>query len=455
MADSSISSLGLGSSGVLSYDVIDQLRQVDEDAIIKPIDNKLATNSTKSDDLSILTSLTAGLKAETSTLSSEVTYLKRTATSSTDGVSVSVEDGAQIQDFTFDVNSLAKRDIYQSNAYSSTSDTFTSSDDTINFNIDGKDYSVDVTSSTTIQELKDKIDDATDGKIVTSLLNVGGDNPYRLILKSADTGTDNAITVTSTGGGTAVSDLGFDDSANHIQTAADLDASYNGVQITRSSNTVDDLIVGVTIEATKEVSSNVSIKQDTETLNDSISAFVSKYNDLMNNLVESTKYDTETKAAGTFQGSSEIRGLESDVSRDLFYMDDKGRSLQDYGITLNSAGMLEFDSSVFNSKMQSDSADVQDFFSGNSDTDGFFTKYNSMLDGYVNSSDGILTRFNTSLTDEKTTLEEDKNAATKRLDDKYDVMAKKFAAYDTIISQYNASFQSLSMQIDSMSTNNN
>jgi flagellar hook-associated protein 2 len=453
MADSSISSLGLGSSGVLSYDVIDQLKKVDENAIITPIDNNIKKNETELNDLSILTSLTASLKAETSTLSSDMTYLSRTATSSSDAVGVTALAGSQVQDFSFNVDALAKSDIYQSDAYSSESDTFTDSDDTITFNVDGQDYSIDVTSSTTLEEFKEEIYGATDGKVTASLLNVGGDNPYRLVLKSTDTGTDNAITISSNG--SAVSDLGLDKDENHIQAAADLSATYNGVSITRSSNTVDDLIVGVTLEAQKVGDANISIKQDTDLLNSSISSFVTKYNDLMNNLNESTKYDPKTKASGTFQGSSEIKGLKSDLSRSLLSVDDKGRSLSDYGITTNSLGLLEFDSSVFNAKMAEDSADVEDFFSGNSDTDGFFTSYNDMLKGYTNSNNGTLIRFDTTLTDKKNTLEQDKIDATKRLDNKYDIMAKKFAAYDNMISQMNSSFQSLSMQIDAMSNKSN
>jgi flagellar hook-associated protein 2 len=443
---SSLSSLGLGSQGALSYDVIDKLRAVDESAIITPIDNKISTNSTQTSDLSVLTTLTASLKAETSTLSDEMSYLKRSATSSNDGVSVSVESGAEIQDFTFNVTTLAKRDINESKAFNKITDTFATVDDTININIDGKDYTIDVPASTSIDTFKSKIFDATDGKVTASLLNVGGTDPYKLVLKSTDTGANNAITVTSAGITNGTTDLGL----TNIQPAGDLDASFNGVQITRTSNTIDDLITGVSITTTQEVNSNISIKQDSQSISDSISSFVSKYNDLMNNLVESTKYDTETKASGTFQGNSDIKNLKSDISKNLFNIDSKGRSLQDYGVTLNSAGLLEFDSSAFNAKMQSDSAGVEDFFRGDGTTDGLFTTYNSMLANYIDTSTGVLTRFNTQLTNEKKALEENKTTATARLDSKYEIMVKKFAAYDAIIGQMNASFQSLSMQISSM-----
>ena len=443
---SSLSSLGLGSQGALSYDVIDQLRAVDEKAMITPIDNKISDNKTKTNDLSALTTLTASLKAETSTLSDEMNYLKRTATSSDDGVSVSVSSGAEIQDFSFNVTTVAKRDINESKGYEKETDTFATDDDTITINIDNKDYKIGVLKTDSIKTFKDKIFDATDGKVTASLLNVGGDNPYKLVLKSTDTGSNNAITVTSDGNTT-------DDDHLHIvniQPAGDLDATFNGVQITRSSNTIDDLITGVTITANDEVNSNISIKQDTSAISDSISSFVTKYNDLMNNLNESTKYDTETKAAGTFQGNSEIKSLKSDISKYLLEVDSSGRSLSDYGVSLNDAGILEFDQSTFDSKISSDSADVEDFFRGDGTTDGFFTKYNSLLSNYIDTSDGILTRYNTQLSDEKKTLEGSRETAISRLDTKYATMVKKFSAYDSIISQLNSSFQSLSMQISSM-----
>jgi len=456
MADSSISSLGVGSQGVLSYDKIDQLKKVDENATIKPIDNRIAQNKTQSDDLAILTTMTASLKSASSTLSDETNYLSRSVTSSDEGISVSAEAGAEIQDFSFEVTKLAKRDIYQSKSFTNSTDTFASGDDTITINVDGKDYNINVDSTTKLDDLKDKIYDATDGKVIASILNIGGDTPYKLILKSADTGADNTMTISSTGD--AVANLGIaDDAISHIQHAIDLEATFDGVSITRSSNTVDDLITGVTIKATKEVSSNISIKQDTSVISDSLQSFVDKYNELINNLNESTKYDSQTKASGTFQGTSEIKNLKNDIATQLFQLDPEGRNLSEYGITLNSTGLLEFDKSAYDSKMSTDNKDVENFFRGDISNDGFFTKYNDMLSGYIKFKTGTLSQLNTQLTDEKRSLEENKTTATERLDTKYDILTTKFRAYDAIISKFNASFQSLSMQISAAvnGTNNN
>jgi flagellar hook-associated protein 2 len=454
MADSTISSLGLGSDGALSYDVIDQLRAVDEDAIIKPIDNKISQNETQAGDLSILTTLTATLKASTSTLADDMTYLQTSVTSSSDSVSVTAESGVSPQDFTLDVQTLAKQDIYQSNSFTAENSTFTNTDDTINFNIDGNDYQIDVTATTTLEELKGQIYDVTDGKITASLLNVGGDTPYKLVLKSTDTGVDNAITVTSTGGGTAISDLGFDVAENHIQSATNAEFTYNNVSITRSTNTIDDLIVGVNINLNDIGSSNISIKQDTSTITNGVQSFVDSYNELMNNLAESTKYDSETELAGTFQSSSEIKSLQSDMRRQLLIVDDQGRSISDYGVTINDAGLLEFDSSILDSKLSSDPSDVEAFFNGTSETKGYFTKYNNVLDSYINSDNGVLTLYSDQLTNSHTSLEENRQKSVDRLDAKYDTMVKRFASYDAVIGNLNAEFESLSMMINQSYANN-
>jgi len=452
MATSAISSLGIGSSGVLSQSVIDQLRSADESAVIKPITTKITQNTTKTNDLAKLTTLTATLKADTSTLSDETTYLKNSVTSSSSNITVSAESGVPSQDFSIDVTKIAKQDIYQSKSFTNATDTFTGANDTLNFNIAGKDYTVDVTPTMSLSNLKDKIYDATAGKITASILNVGGSNPYKMTLKSTDTGSDNAITFTSTGGGTAVTDLGFDNVANHIQPAANAEFTYNNVAISRQSNNISDLIVGVTLNINDVGQSNISIKQDTSSISDSITSFVKDYNSLMSSLDSSTSYDPTTKTAGIFQGTSEVRDLKAALSRQLSSVNSQGKSLSDYGVSLNSAGLLEINQDTLNSNLSSNLSGVEDFFRGNSTTNttGYFTDFNSLLSSYTDTTTGILTQLNTQFDTQATSLANEKQKATDSLDSKYSALTSKFIAYDSMISQMNSSFQSLNMQIQSL-----
>jgi len=544
----SLNSLGLGSDGVLSYDIIDQLREVDESGHVKPIETKIASNTTKTSDLSILTTMAASFKTSASVLSDEMTYLSRTSSTSGSSASVTVESGSAVQDFSVNVKNLATRDIYQSKSYLNETSTFASGDDTLTIGTGTDSFSVDVTTTTTLTDLKDLINDNSDGKVIASILNVGGDNPYKLIIKSTDTGKDNAISFSSTAN-TALGDLGLDTNSyvagtplgsygsddtltfnvngtdysinalstdtiteintkiqnlglgseltstiengvlvldsndpnisvsglsastfglnnltkesGNVQQASDSLFLYNGVTINRSSNAIDDLIAGVSIKLNSIGSTSVDIKQDTEQITSNISSFISTYNDLMSNLNESTKYDSAANASGSFQGVSQIVTLKTIINKNLMTPDSKGRSIADYGISLNRNGILELDQEVYNAKLAEDPADMEEFFRGYTDTttdedvDGYFTLLNSTMADYIEGDNSVLGLYKTQLSNENKTLESQKTKAIASLDNKYAIMAKKFAAYDSIISNLNSQFSSLSTIIkQSYSTSN-
>jgi flagellar hook-associated protein 2 len=541
----SLSNIGLGSNGALSFDIIEKLRVVDERNQVAPIDRRLDTTSTKLTDLSILTTMVASFKSATSVLSDEMSYLKRSSSVGGDSVGVSVKSGTFLQDFSIDVGQLAGRDIIESVAFSSQNATFATAADTIGINIDGNDYNIDVNSNTTLTQLKDQIFDKTDGKVTASILNVGGADPYKLILKSTDTGVSQDITVSSVGG--TVADLGLND----LNSAQDASFTYNGISIARASNSFDDLIVGVSITLKETGVSQVSITQDRANITKNLENFVSKYNELMSNLNEATKFDSDLKVSGIFQGTSEITGMKSMINRQLLSVDESGRNLADYGVTLNSGGMLELDKSIINSKLSSDSKDVESFFRGvttvdttmragssvdagtiditagdlringidiivsltgtasqnaidlrdainsanisgievmldsvsnriilNSDgggdigitgdsaklssigfiegvtkgssqtTIGFFSTFNDKLGNLISSKNSILNLFEQSLESRQKSLQVERETTVQRLDARYNIMATKFMAYDSIIGRLNNQFQSLSMMIE-------
>lgn len=637
---STVNSLGLGSNGALNYDLIDKLRDVDNNTQVKPLEAKLEQNKILQSDLSILTTFTASLKSTTSSLSSETTYLKRNATLTGTSATIAAAAGTTIQDVSVDVTNLAKKDIYESRAFNSKTSNFSTGADTIQISIDGETYDIDVDATTTLTQFKDKVFDETDGKVSASILNVGGTDPYKLIVQSTKTGEDNALTITSAAGsalslglanyeytgGTAGTfsnvagdtltfningtnyDITVDDGdtvtdisnkivlnhgnvlnskvengvlllesldknmsvsslngsdvtfgldamvaptqSNHIQSATNASFKFNGVEITRSNNSFDDLVVGMNITLNETGVTNASIKQDTTEISSSLESFVSKYNELMSSLNESTKYDADKKTAGNFQNVSEIKTLKADINRQLLSTDSKGRSLSQYGVELNSSGILEFDSTKFNSKMTSDSKGLEGFFKGETNTfqtsitgssltgsidftsgdllindteivvnlnagsdalnaemlkdainnakitgieailnsegtgiklisdagydisvsgdatkltssglnvgttygrsettDGYFNKFNSLLSDYISGDDSILELYEEQLQTKNTSLSEEKIKTTKTLDSKYEVMAKKFAAYDAIIGKLNSQFQSLSLMI--------
>ncbi len=450
MADLGVlSSLGLGSQGALSYDTIDKLKKVDEDAIIKPIDNKISVNKSKQTSLSTLTTLLATLKGSTSSLSYDTIYAETDVETNGTSASVTAQSGVSNQNINLDVTNIATNDVKESNSYAETTSTFTSSDDTLKFALqDGTSFSVNVDSTTTISDLADSINNNSDGKISASILNVGGTDPYKLVVKSTNTGASNAITVSSTGGGTAADDINLTTVGSGAQ---DANFTYNGISITRSSNDISDLITGVDIKLLGSGTTTVKISQNTKDLTDTVNSFITNYNNLIDNLNDTTKYDTSTKTAGIFQGVSQIRNIKSDLNNTIFSFTENGKFLSDFGITQNSTGHLQLDDSKFQSILSSDPESVKDFFKGgttNNPNDGMFVKLNDNLQSIFMDPNSEIKLYKSYLDTSLKSLDDQKTTQTQRLDNKYDVLAKKFAAYDSIIENFNQASQSLQMQIN-------
>jgi len=392
----------------------------------------------------------ATFKSSTSALSYDSLYSKVNVETTGSSAIITAEDGVSSQSINLDVTNIATNDVQESKSFASTDSTFTDSADTLKFELaSGESFSIDVDENTTISQLAEDINNNSNGTMTASILNVGGDTPYKLIIKSTDTGADNAITISSTGGGTAADDL---DMTTVGDGAQDAHFTYNGVSITRSSNDITDLVTGVTIKLVDSGTTSAEITQDTQSIKDEINSFISSYNDLIDNLHSSTKYDPKTNEVGIFQGVSQIRGIKSEINDDIFNFSEGGQTVADFGITLNSAGHLELDESMLDSKLQNDPNGVKDFFMGGTDTnpeDGMFVKLNNDLGSIFMDNDSELKLYKSYLDTSLQNLNDQKDAQTKKLDTKYEIMARRFASYDSIISNYNASYQSLQMQIDS------
>ena len=410
------SQLGVGSGNILSWDTIDKLKEADTKALVKPLETKIQDNLTKQKDLTAITTLLSTFKANVSNLTSDNTYLRRDANATGSGsVSVTANAGVAEQNMSLSVQQLATHDSYQSKTFDLRNGTVFDQDVSFGISIGGKDYVINADSSTTLEGLAEKINEATEGKVQAKILNVGGAagaESYRLVIQSAETGSDNAMSfyaITNGNGGNAshtstdstLEALGFyfdkanatgtnkDSHGNEIQrltlkkpddikdkgdnvgsqldVAKDAKFKYNGIDITRSSNTVDDLILGVSLTLNKVdkegESTNVNITQSTEGILEDIKAMVESYNSLINNINEATKYDSETGLAGTFQGVREITSITTELNKIINGVSKDGKSLADFGITLTKDGLLTLDSSILNDMINNNFDEFKSFFS--------------------------------------------------------------------------------------------
>ncbi|RTI73007.1 flagellar filament capping protein FliD [Campylobacter jejuni] len=424
MAFGSLSSLGFG-SGVLKQETLDKLKEAEQKDRIDPYTKKIEENTTKQKDLTELKTKLSTFQTAVSSLGDSTAFAKRKVIASiTDNppASLSVTSGVALQSMNINVTQLAQKDVYQSKGLVNDTGIINASlkePTNLTFFSNGKEYSVTIDKNTTYSDLVDKINTATGGEIVAKMVNTGEkDAPYRLTLTSKETGEDNAISFypgkkdadgkykVDENAKSVFESLGWklddkalgaedfdpakskkgvgiidsEDNPLHIQKAQDAKFTMDGIKMTRSSNTITDLGVGITLTLNKTGEINFDVQQDSESVTKAMQDMVDAYNGLVLNLNAATDYNSETGTKGSLQGVTEVNSIRSSIISVLFKTqsvdgtveDTNGNkvsakvmlSLQDYGLSMTESGTLNFDSSTFESKMKENPDLTESFFSG-------------------------------------------------------------------------------------------
>jgi len=453
MSTGAISSLGIGSNGTLSYDVIDQLKEADKSVMVKPIERNILKVNEKQAALQTLKVEIASFKDATDELSSDILFANREVKINGNSVTATVSPGVDVQNIEIEVKQLAKHDVFESNSgYSDITAKVATGDSTLKLVAGGVEFEIEVDSSTSLEDLRNKINEIAGERVTASILNTGGSQPYKLIIKAVNSGEDNKITLSDLDGN-------MNTTFNNIQEAQNAEFIYNGVAITRQKNDIDDLVFGVKLTLlepndTGKVS-KIEITQDNSGLSKKIENFVERYNRLMTELDELTKYDQETGESGLFLGESTINKLKNDLTRIITYTDANRRSLRDFGIELQENGRLQFNDEELKKALDDDVEKINQFFVGSYEEvygkerliDGVFKQFSETIDQYTNFATGIFKFFGEQLDNEAKSLNRERMIAIERLDQKYQTMAARFAAYDNQIAAMNSSFQALQMQI--------
>lgn len=374
----SISSLGIG-SGVLNQDLVDKLVSAER----KPADQRLNFNQQRAEALisayGKLRSAVTELRLPMRQLSSADNLKAFTATSSDDGVGVTVDSTkASKGSYTVTVDSMAR-------AQSLASGTFADKDTTgvgsgsLTLTVGGEVKTLTIDSSNnTLQGVANAINEAGVGA-TAGVIDTG--SGFRLVLSAEETGVDNAVSISVTdddGNDTdmaGLSQLSFDGTNNNLtETVAAQDASVqvNGITITRSNNTIENVVEGVTFELKKEgVTSSVAVSQDLGAVSDRVQAFVDKFNNLQKTIKDLAGFNAETGQGSLLTGDSTVRGIQNQLRQLLTRVvpgleDASVRTLADVGITTDSEnGNLLFDSAKFKDQLAKNPDDVTALFAEN------------------------------------------------------------------------------------------
>ncbi|GAA7471743.1 flagellar filament capping protein FliD [Helicobacter pylori] len=259
--------------------------------------------------------------------------------------------------------------------------------------------------------------------------------------------------------------------SKNLQKASDSAFTYNGVSITRPTNEINDVISGVniTLEQTTEPNKPaiISVSRDNQAIIDSLTEFVKAYNELIPKLDEDTRYDADTKIAGIFNGVGDIRAIRSSLNNVFSYSvhtDNGVESLMKYGLSLDDKGVMSLDEAKLSSALNSNPKATQDFFYGSDSKDmggreihqeGIFSKFNQVIANLIDGGSAKLKIYEDSLDRDAKSLTKDKENAQELLKTRYNIMAERFAAYDSQISKANQKFNSVQMMIDQAAAKKN
>jgi flagellar hook-associated protein 2 len=355
--------------------------------------------------------------------------------------------------------------VYQSTQYRADTDQVNGSGATQNFKIsvNGTDYSMDVDDG---KQVKDFIDDINNGNLKDSDGNAlqGVSAKYEdghIKIHMQDIGD---ISITDDNLTTEMNDNTDDTNDNRVQKAQNSKFKYNGTEVQRNTNQVNDLVVGLTMNLNSIGSSTIDISQDTDTINKTMQDFVSGFNSIVSKIQTLTKYDPDSKTAGIFQNESSIRNIPQELQNSIFssFVTDtitkQDRNAQDYdykislsaadfGLSMNRTGFLDFDSSKFADMLKNKPDKVEEFFSGDN---GAMTKMLDKIDTLTKGANATLNLLNDQYTQETKSYQNTIDDANKRIEVKYQIMAEQFASYDSMINSYNVQSQTIQQSIQAM-----
>ena len=230
--------------------------------------------------------------------------------------------------------------------------------------------------SDSLAEVRDAINAAEAG-VSAAIIDDG--TAQRLVLTAAETGAANAIEITVSdddGNDTdaiGLSALAFAPGAMNLAElvgAEDAQLRVNGLAVTRGSNSIDDLIDGVTLDLSRadpDLDIEVSVASDSGSARAALDKFVEAFNGVLTRVEGATRFDPESGQGSPLTGDSTARGLVSALRNTLLEGGDgEGpfARLLDLGVRTGENGRLSIDDDRFDAALAEDFGAVGEVLGG-------------------------------------------------------------------------------------------
>jgi flagellar hook-associated protein 2 len=243
----------------------------------------------------------------------------------------------------------------------------TYSGDSFTRDTDVTQQSITMTSTTTVQDLAAQINNLSGMNLTASVIKVSDDN-YSLMVKS-ELGESKQLQIVARDTLNAeISELNFEspatsDSSKQVIEGGNASFTLDGITITRSTNTIDDLVDGVTLELKATSASNIEVgaAYDEAQALDILTAFVSQVNTLRTTMTDLTDMGSNGDDAGPLRGDTLIRSyvnrLKAITTTPISNYKDEPIFLSSFGVMTELDGSLSIDTIKFTEYFQSNPTD--------------------------------------------------------------------------------------------------
>ena len=337
------------------------------------------------------------------------------------------------------------------------------------------------TSSNTVAGMRDAINKANIG-ITATVVNDGSGS--RLVFSSTETGAKTSFQISGvsdgSGSGSQLSQFDYDPSnaidydaatpatgMRRLLAGRDAELKIDGLAVSKSSNTITDVLDGVTLTLVKAGTTTVAVGQDPSAARTALQGLVTAYNtfrttatSLSLNTPSATTGETNT-SNGPLAGDGLVRDVMAKIRNEIFSPVDGATgqftSLSSLGVSFQADGTLKLDATIFDKAMAADPTGIAKLFQDGANGEGskgISTRFSAMLTTFIEKNGSIQSKVDG--LDSTTKMLQSQQATLKiqltQIQARYQ---KQFVALDQLVTGMNNTTTFLTQQLASLAAMRN
>lgn len=318
--------------------------------------------------------------------------------------------------------------------YADPASTPVSSSGYVNLVVRSKTYNLNISTSNNLNGVAQAINNAGAG--VTATINNGS--------LSIATNDNSAATI-------QLNDMTPSNLISNTNQGSNADFFLNNIEVTRSTNTISDVISGMSFTLNNTTSSSnpsvtLSVSTDAGQLSSALQTLVTNYNSLVDQV-----HQQQGQSGGALVGDSLIWQIGNDMQQLATYWNPSSsssvHSLSDLGVEFDNTGKMSFNQNTFNSLSQTQISDAFKFLGSSSSGLGAlannFTQITDPIEGLIQMQLTDYQNQDTSLTNQIATLTAQAAAAQNAL-------TAKVQAADALVARLQSQQQGVNAEVQSL-----